>query len=166
MKIRTGFVSNSSSSSFIVVGYEAKKKATSPADFRKLCEKKISKKEIKKFALDYLDGENISVDDFEKYPPLLWKELWKAKKEERDEDYYTHSQENNDYEELEYDVPNGLKYLGSEIEYAEGMVGKIVETGTDVVTIDADKMIKIINDVKEKAPVGVKISVLGISQYD
>lgn len=166
MKIRSGFVSNSSSSSFIVVGYKAKKKVVSPADFRTLCEKKILFKEIKKFALDYLDGENISVDDFEKYPPLLWKELWKDKKAERDEDYDRYSQENNDYEDMEYEVPEGLKYLGGEIEYVEGMVGKIVETGTDVVTIDADKMIKIINDVKEKAPDGVKISVLGISQYD
>ena len=166
MKIRTGFVSNSSSSSFIVVGYKAKKKVTSPNIFRKLCEEKITKREIKKYALDYLEGENISVDDFEKYPTLLWKELWKDKKAEREEDYDRYSQENNDYEEFEYDVPSGLKYLGSEIEYADGLVGKIVGTGTDIVTIDANKIVEIINDVKEKAPEGVKIFVLGISQYD
>jgi hypothetical protein len=166
MKIRNGFVSNSSSSSFLLVGYQAKPKATKPEDYRVLVEKKYSAKTIKKYALDYfMDEDDINVDDFNKFPPLFWKEMWKEKKNGTNRNEL--SSDGMDLSTLEYDVPNGLKLLsdpenGDLYEVVEdGFVGLSIGSAYESnIELSAEKMIQNIEKVKSLAPKDAKVIVI------
>jgi hypothetical protein len=164
MKNRNGFVSNSSTSSFIAVGYKAKKKATKPEDYRCICEKKFTAKAIKKYALDYfMEDDKVNVDDFAAFPPLFWKEMWKEKKFgtmrneiNSDNDSYCGSDGSGE----EYEVPAGLKYLGNEC-VSDGFVGiLIVEAYEGAVSISPGKMTEAIEKVKSLAPTGASVKIL------
>lgn len=172
MKIRQGFVSNSSSSSFLLVGYKAKKKDIKPQDYRAEIEKKYSAKVIKKYALDYFtDDDKVNVDDFDKFPPLFWKEMWKEKKGGTNRDEW--SDGSTKHSLAEYDVPAGLKLLGNPddddgCEVAEeGFVGIKLGRGYESdITVAADKMIEAIQTVKNLAPKDAKISAVACQTYN
>lgn len=159
MKTRNGFVSNSSSSSFVVVAYKAKKKTALAKEYRTSVEKNYSAKLIKKYALDYFaTDDNVNVDDFDKFPLLFWKEAWRAL-----------ADKNQQGENLvEYDVPNGLMDLCEEVGMAEGFVGICLSnsSGDTSVVISPKKLFDAVDKVKRLAPSDVDVQVYFSSDYD
>jgi len=165
MKIRNGFVSNSSSSSFLLVGYQAKKKEIKPQDYREMVEKKYSAKAVKKYALDYFtEDDNVNVDDFEKFPPLFWKEMWKEKKGGTNRDEWSAGATKHNLSE--YDVPAGLKLLSDPDESTascveDGFVGLSLGSAyEDYVEVPAEKIIESIEKVRKLAPKDAKVWVV------
>lgn len=77
MKIRSGFVSNSSSSSFVFVGFNKSDLDDKSADFKTKVKSKLSIRDINKFALEYFE-DDVEYNKFCKgvnIPDDFWKAI-------------------------------------------------------------------------------------------
>ena len=133
MKIRNGFVSNSSSSSFIIVGFKASEVGVN-INCREAVEKQVSLKRLDELALKFFTNDT-AYAAYRKGSPndKFWEWAYK-------ETFCSSSKAPKDFYEKEIDgEPYFVKRVSDTVEYGE-------------VEIELDKIVTAVKEVKKEFP--------------
>jgi hypothetical protein len=141
MKTRNGFVSNSSSSSFLFVGYTAVPNPKTEVNWKVVCEANLSKREINEYAVANLNDDNY--EHPENWTENFWKQLAGIYDLE---------------EETLYDIPDGLTLIDNV--YGKMYIGIEFGGAQDLIHIDSDKFVDSIRKVKMAAPKKANIQII------
>ena len=112
----------------------------------------------------FTEEDEVTLDDFDQFPVLFWKEMWKDKKAEQNPNWDRHSLDNDDYDE--FVIPDELEDV-SEYTMTEGSAGVLVSSAyQDNIDVEANRILQAIETVKSEAPDGVNIRVTAGGQYN